>query len=98
MLGRAASASDPPGDMNVVPPGRFQVLDVDKDVSIKDFVEAQGVTFKKGRGFYEFNKPETIQKYKEIIVMDKKNGDMFEGSHARTLLGKKFQIFLFQVS
>lgn len=74
--------------MNAVPPGRFQVLDVDHDVSIKDFVESQGVTFKKGRGFYEFNKPETIQKYKEIIVMDKNTGDMFEGAHARTMLGK----------
>jgi hypothetical protein len=34
MLGQTASTSDPPGDMNVVPLGRFQVLDVDKDVSI----------------------------------------------------------------
>jgi hypothetical protein len=38
-----------------------------------------------GRGFYEFTKPETVQKYKEIILMDK-NGDMFEGDYARELL------------
>jgi hypothetical protein len=54
---------------------------------IKDFVLKQGVKFKKGRGFYEFAKPETVQKYKEIVIMDKKSGEMFEGSHARTLLG-----------
>jgi hypothetical protein len=47
----------------------------------------QGVEFKKGRGFYEFNKPETVQHYKEIVIMDKTSGDMFEGSYARTLLG-----------
>ena len=40
MLDQTASTSDSPGDMNVVPPGRFQVLDVDKDVSIKYVVEA----------------------------------------------------------
>jgi hypothetical protein len=66
-------------------------LDVDEDIPIRDFVLKQGVQFKKGRGFYEFNKPETIQKYKKIITMDKTSGDMFEGSYARTLLGTKFQ-------
>jgi hypothetical protein len=73
----------PPGDMHAVRPGRFQVLDIDKDTSIKEFVEAQGVVFKKGRGFYEFTKPETVQKYKEIILMEKQSGDMFEGAYAR---------------
>lgn len=87
MLGRAATTTVGPADMNAVSPGRFQVLDVDVDTSIKAFVEAQGATFKKGRGFYEFTKPETIQRYKEIIIMDKSTGDMFEGAYARTLLG-----------
>ncbi|KAI1706518.1 hypothetical protein DdX_12978 [Ditylenchus destructor] len=87
MLGRDPSTSMPPGDMNAVPPGRFQVLEVDTAISIKDFVEAQGVNFQKGRGFYEFIKQETIQQYKEIILMDKNTGDMFEGPYARTLLG-----------
>ncbi|KAI1697050.1 hypothetical protein DdX_18734 [Ditylenchus destructor] len=87
MLGRPANTTLPPGDMNAVTPGRFQVLDVgDRDVSIKDFVEAQGVRFQKGRGFYEFTKPETVQKYKEIILMEKDTGDMYEGAYARTLL------------
>lgn len=74
-------------------------MDVDENTPIKEFVLKQGVSFKTGRGFYEFNKPETIQKYKEIIIMDKTTGDMFEGSHARTLLGKifilKFKFILF---
>ncbi|KAH7703066.1 von Willebrand factor type A [Aphelenchoides avenae] len=87
LLGRENVAALPPGDMNAVNPGRFQVLDVDHDVSIKNFVEAQGVVFKKGRGFYEFTKTEMVQSYKEIILMDKNTGDMFEGAYARTLLG-----------
>jgi len=87
MLNRTVSSGPPPAGMNAVHPGRFQVLEVDNDIPIKDFVLKQGVKFKKGRGFYQFIKPELVQKYKEIIIMDKKTGDMFEGAYARTLLG-----------
>ena len=42
-----------------VPPSRFQVLSVGGEkTSIKDFAQANGLTFKVGRGFYEFTKPE----------------------------------------
>lgn len=74
-------------DLRAVPPGRFQVLDVDVDQPIKAFVEAQGVTFQPGRGFYQFMKTETIQGYKEIVLMDKITGDLFEGDSARDMLG-----------
>ncbi|KAI6183767.1 VWA domain-containing protein [Aphelenchoides bicaudatus] len=87
MLGRTANAAPPPGNMNVCLPGRFQVLEVDEDTPIKDFVVKQGADFKKGRGFYQFTKPETVQHYKEIVLMCKSTGDMFEGDYARTLLG-----------
>ncbi len=70
-----------------MPPGRFQVLEVDKDGPIKDFVQENGLAFKTGRGFYEFTKTETIQGSKEIILMDKATGDFFEGEKARELLG-----------
>ena len=89
MLGRTRGAGDGAlagASLNAVPPGRFQVLKVDKDCSIKEFVQAQGVTFKVGRGFYEFTKPEVIQDRKEIVLMDPKTGDMFEGDYARTLI------------
>jgi hypothetical protein len=69
-----------------VPPGRFQVMDVDADQAIKDFVLEQGLNFKKGRGFYEFTKTETIQERKEIVLMDKKTGDMFTGEEAREMI------------
>ena len=85
--GRAAAATFEAADLRAVPPGRFQILEVDRDCSIKEFVEEQGATFKKGRGFYEFTKTETIQAYKEIILMDKKTGDLFAGKAARDMLG-----------
>jgi predicted DNA-binding WGR domain protein len=87
MLGRATTTEYGKVDLQAVAPGRFQVLDVDSDVAIKKFVEDNGLSFKKGRGFYEFTKVETVQGYKEIILMDRSSGDFFAGEKARELLG-----------
>jgi hypothetical protein len=87
MLKRAPAKSLGSTDLRAVSPGRFQVLDVDRDCAIKEFVQEQGTAFKKGRGFYQFTKTETIQGYKELVLMDKKTGDMFEGKAARDMLG-----------
>ena len=46
-----------------------------------------GIKFLIGRGFYEFTKPEIVQKKKEIILMDKSTGELYEGSIARTIAG-----------
>jgi len=74
-------------DMRSVPAGRFQVLTVDTNNSIKDFVINNGLKFKIGRGFYEFTKRETISDKKEIVVQDKVTGDMFCGDAVRDILG-----------
>lgn len=74
-------------DLKAVSPGRFQILDVDKEIGIKAFAQENGLTFKVGRGFYEFTKTETIQGHKEIVLMEKNTGDLFEGEYARELLG-----------
>lgn len=74
-------------ELRAVTPGRFQVLEVDNDISIKAFVLENGLTFKTGRGFYEFTKTETIQGKKEIVLMDRSTGDLFEGEAAREMLG-----------
>lgn len=68
-------------------PARFQVCNVDKDVSIKPFAVENGLEFKAGRGFYEFTKPEVISKKKEIVLRKKDTGEFFEGAAARKLLG-----------
>lgn len=70
-----------------VVPGRFQVMTVDKNCDIKGFVTNNGIEFKKGRGFYELTKAETVQQYKEIIMQDKETGEMFVGSQVREKLG-----------
>lgn len=87
MLGRAADTVFAEADLHAVPPGRFQVLEVDKDCPIKQFVQENGLAFKVGRGFYEFMKTETIQGHKEIVLLDRTTGDLFSGEKARELLG-----------
>jgi hypothetical protein len=72
--------------LEAVHPSRFQVLDVEKDVDIAGFVRSEGLTFKLGRGFYQFIKPVEVQDHKEVILVDKKTGDMFSGAKARELL------------
>ena len=68
-------------------PGRFQIMTVDENCDIKGFVEKNGIKFKKGRGFYELSKAETVQQYKEVIMMDRETGEMFNGSQVREELG-----------
>ncbi|MBE9035848.1 vWA domain-containing protein [aff. Roholtiella sp. LEGE 12411] len=74
-------------DLRAVTPGRFQILEVEQDISIKAFVLENGLSFKVGRGFYEFTKTETIQAQKEIVLMDRGTGDLFQGGAAREMLG-----------
>lgn len=69
------------------PPSRFQVFTVDETMGIKDFCNKMGIIFKVGRGFYEFTKPEIIQKKKEIILMNKITKELYEGDIARTIAG-----------
>jgi hypothetical protein len=74
-------------DLREVDPARFQVLHVDSDTPISDFVRATGATFKIGRGFYQLSKSETVQERKEVVLVDKKTGDMWSGTAARDLIG-----------
>jgi predicted DNA-binding WGR domain protein len=87
ILRRAPAKTADAADLRAVPPGRFQVLDIDEDCAIRGFVEENGLTFKKGRGFYEFTKAETIQGNKEVVLMDRETGDLFAGERAREMLG-----------
>lgn len=75
------------GELKPVSSGRFQVMDVDTDVAIKDFVVSNGIEFKVGRGFYQFTKRVKVQDHKEIILMNKLTGNFFTGNAARKLAG-----------
>jgi hypothetical protein len=68
-------------------PTKFQVFDVTDTIFIKDFCQSMGITFKKGKGFYEFTKTEIVQPQKEIVLMKRDSGDLFEGDVARTIAG-----------
>jgi hypothetical protein len=74
-------------DARATDPARFQRIHVEKDQPIKELVQSNGLVFKIGRGFYEFTKRETIQASKEVIILDRESGDMFEGEAAREVLG-----------
>ncbi|GJD17991.1 hypothetical protein RIVM261_029470 [Rivularia sp. IAM M-261] len=87
MMNREETTMFQAADLRAVSPGRFQVLDIDNNSSIKGFVLENGLNFKVGRGFYEFTKTETIQGYKEIVLMERTTGDLFEGQAAREMLG-----------
>jgi hypothetical protein len=87
MMKREMSTEFGDTDLRAVSSGRFQFLDVDRDMPIKQFVLENGLTFKTGRGFYEFMKTETIQGHKEVVLMDRKTGDLYSGERAREMLG-----------
>jgi len=87
LSGRALTTTYGATSLDAVSPGRFQVLEVGKDIDIKGFVLDNGLSFKTGRGFYEFTKRENIQNYKEVVLMDRKTGDMFSGRKAREMIG-----------
>ena len=70
-----------------VKPGRFQAMEVTRDCDIRGFVTSNGIEFKRGRGFYELTKHETVQQYKEIIIQDRDTGEMFTGGQVREKLG-----------
>lgn len=82
-------ASDTSG-LIPVPPARFQILHVDATTDIKSFVQAQGISFKKGRGFYQFMKSEIVQEHKEVVLRNKVTGDLFTGAEARNFIGLPF--------
>ncbi|MCL2697309.1 MAG: VWA domain-containing protein [Oscillospiraceae bacterium] len=69
-----------------VPEGRFQIIEVPENCTIRDFVELNGIKFKKGRTFYELTKAETVQQYKEVILEDKETRDLYTGAQVREYL------------
>lgn len=85
--GAAADPYDGPIDLRAVPAGRFQVLEVDEAMPIQEFANRNGLSFKPGKGFYEFTKTETIQAKKEIVLQHRATGDFFAGNQARVMLG-----------
>jgi hypothetical protein len=70
-----------------VPSGEYVILPVKSDATIRDFVESNGFTFKKGIAHYLLTKPENVQGYKGIYVFDRKTSSLYTGDNARQILG-----------
>lgn len=86
MLGRAPRTDYKTRDLEMVDPGRFQVLTVKKDMVIQQFVEKNGLEFDPGKGFYEFTKSEKVSGHKEVVLMNRATGDMYTGKKAREMM------------
>jgi hypothetical protein len=68
--------------------GKFFEWKVPTECEIKELVEQKGYEYEKGKGFYQLTKDEkAIQDYKQLMLRDKKTGDLFGGEDARSLLG-----------
>ncbi len=57
------------------------------DANIKDVCSRNNIEYKNGNIYYEFIKAEKINNKKKIILMDKRNNDLFEGGCARDIMG-----------
>ncbi len=57
------------------------------DANIKDVCSRNNIEYKNGNIYYEFLKAEKINNKKRIILMDKRNNDLFEGGCARDIMG-----------
>ena len=89
IMERQNSDNSSDGNGTIVPctAAKYQVMNVDENIAIKNYVQKNGLTFKTGKGFYEFTKPEIIGPNKEIVLMKKDTGDLFEGDGARQIIG-----------
>ena len=60
----------------------------DNEIQIRDFINAQGISYTKGKAFYQLTKREKeVQDYKKIVIKDKKAGKTYGGDAARDILG-----------
>lgn len=67
--------------------GQIEALKVTKEADIKPFVESKGLTYLKGRAFYQLTKDEKVQAHKEILLQEKGKSAIYGGQEARSMLG-----------
>jgi len=66
----------------------YKLFNISREATIKPFVEKETQKpYVKGNSFYQLVKPEVIQNYKDIIILDKNSGRVYGGLDARNLLG-----------
>jgi hypothetical protein len=70
-----------------LPYGSYQLIPVDREGSIREFVERCGHAYHVGMAHYQLTKPETIQPQKTLAVVDKATNEVFTGPQVRDLVG-----------
>lgn len=65
---------------------QFKKLPVTKEQDISELVKSNLGSYTLGSAFYEITKPEDIQTYKDILIMHRKNGRVYGGSQARSVI------------
>ncbi|WP_186779261.1 vWA domain-containing protein [Streptomyces salinarius] len=66
---------------------KYQLIDVTRDVAIREWVVESGHTYRTGGAFYQLSKSEKVQPKKQISVLEKKTDKIYTGPEARALLG-----------
>jgi hypothetical protein len=67
--------------------GNFRKWNVDREVDIKTFIEAHGLKFVLGAGYYPVTKKELLRTGRNILVREKGTNRIFGGQEARSVLG-----------
>lgn len=77
--------------LDPIPAKDYQTIPVrtyDDGKEIKEFVEKMtGEAYRVGSAYYQLTKPEKVQPYKMVAVVDKQTGQMFSGYNARKVMG-----------
>lgn len=64
----------------------YQLIPVDRNAAIREWVVECGHTYRTGGAFYQLSKSEKIQARKRIAVLEKKTDRVYTGPEARALL------------
>ncbi|MBX7240882.1 MAG: hypothetical protein K1X92_03975 [Bacteroidia bacterium] len=59
---------------------RFQVMNVEYDCQINDFVREHGRSFKAGSGYYQLAGSEKVQPHKKIVFVHRETGEMTDNA------------------
>ncbi|MER8096678.1 vWA domain-containing protein [Streptomyces goshikiensis] len=92
-VGQDLSVDEVRANLEPVPADKYRLLEVDAEVAIRPFVDAQpDVTYARGACYYQLGTRVQIQPDKEVIVVEKDTDRAYTGDAARSLLfGKGVQ-------
>ncbi len=65
----------------------YQMIPVHQDSPIREYIQARGLYYQIGKGFYQLTKTEEIQPQKQIAIREKSTDKIYWGEAARDLLG-----------